>query len=74
MTTQTAKKGPYEPNKVQYARFKPCPDPLCVRGAICEQRPILLGRASNGEPVFSPHRTALQCVMCPTCNGRGQLR
>lgn len=74
MTTETATKGPDGPERVQYTRFRPCPDPLCTRGAICEQLPVRLGTASNGEPVYSPHRTSLQCVICPTCNGRGQMR
>ena len=75
MTTQTATTGPYGTEKVySHTRFKPCPVPLCVRGAICSQEPVMLGRTANGEPVYSPHRTSLQCVICPTCKGRGQMR
>lgn len=75
MTTQTATTGPDGTKNVYTnTRFKPCPDPLCVRGAICTQEPVMLGRAANGELVSSTHRTSLQCVICPTCKGRGQMR
>lgn len=74
MSSTPAMTGPNGTEQVRHVRFRPCPDPLCQRGAICTREPLVIGHASNGEPVYSTLRTTLQCVICPTCQGRGQLR
>ncbi len=44
------------------------------RGVITEYQPKVIGRASNGEPVYSSIKTVPQNRFCESCSGRGKVQ
>lgn len=53
--------------------YRKCPDPLCTRGAIVMLEPPVIGRASNGTPVYGGHLVP-RAIKCGTCHGAGRVR